>query len=79
MMELTEIMRQKNDSKVSELLCRVRTATHTEPDIDVLRPREVSPDTSSCPTEALHVYRLNVDVDDHNKNMLNALAPSSQQ
>ena len=79
MMELTEIMRQKNDSKFCELLCRVRTATHTEQDIDMLRSREISPDTSSYPTDALHVYRLNVDVDDHNKNMLNAFAPPSQQ
>ena len=77
-MELTEIMRQKIDSKFCELLCRGRTATHTEQDIDELRSREVSPDASSYPTEALYVYRLNVDVDDHNKNMLNALAPHSQ-
>ena len=31
------------------------------------------------PNHALHVYRLNTDVNDHNSHMLNALAPKSQQ
>ena len=30
-------------------------------------------------SHALHVYRLNTDVNDHNSHMLNALAPKSQQ
>ena len=39
----------------------------------MLRSREVSPDDPKYPKDALHVYRLNVDVDKHNQNMLNAL------
>ena len=31
------------------------------------------------PHHALHVYRLNVDVDKHNTNMLNSLASEEQQ
>ena len=79
MVELTEIMRQKNDSTFCEVLCRIRTATHTEEDIAVLRSREVSPDAPNYPNDALHVYRLNVDVDVHNRDMLDALAPESKQ
>ena len=75
MVELTEIMRQKDDSTFCEVLSRIRTATHTEEDIAVLRSREVSPDAPNYPNDVLHVYRLNVDVDVHNRDMLNALAP----
>ena len=31
------------------------------------------------PTNSLHVYRLNIDVDERNSHMLNILAPESQQ
>ena len=37
MIELTEIMRQKNDKAFTELLNRIRTASHTEHDITVLQ------------------------------------------
>ena len=78
MVKLTEILRQKDDSTFCEILCRVRTATHTDEDITVLRSREVSPDAPNYPNDALHVYRLNVDVDVRNRDMLNALAPESK-
>ena len=44
MMELDEIMRQRGDSPFCELLCRVRTADHTEDDLATLRSRELTPD-----------------------------------
>ena len=79
MIELDEIMRQRGDSTFSELLCRVRTNSCTSADIDILRSREIATDDPNYPTNALHVYRLNADVDSRNSLMLNKLASSSQQ
>ena len=62
MIELTEVMRQRGDR---ELLCRVRTNSCTS---DTLK--SISCDAVNYPTQALHVYRLNVDVDSHNALML---------
>ena len=70
MLELDEIMRQRGDSAFAELLCRVRTASCTSDDIAVLESRVVSPDSPDYPSEALHVYKLNADVDEHNNHML---------
>ena len=70
LMELDEIMRQRGDSAFAELLCRVRTASCTSDDIAVLESRVVSPHSPDYPTEALHVYKLNADVDEHNDCML---------
>lgn len=36
-------------------------------------------DAEDYPTHALHVYRLNADVDTRNSHMLNSLAPESAQ
>ena len=69
-LELDEIMRQRGDSTFAELLCRVRTASYTNDDIAVLESRVVSPDSPDYPSEALHVYKLNADVDEHNNHML---------
>ncbi len=79
MIELNEIMRQRGDSAFCELLCRIRTADCTERDLAILKSRELSPDMPNYPKQALHVYRLNVDVDKRNCLMLNDLAPESQQ
>ena len=70
MIELTEVMRQRGDSPFSELLCRVRTNSCTTDDIETLKSRELSCDAVNYPTQALHVYRLNVDVDSRNALML---------
>ena len=77
--ELTEIMRQKDDALFCQLLCRIRTATHTEEDIAMLKSREETPDAPNYPNDALYVYRLNVDVDKHNQEMLNVFALESKQ
>jgi len=79
MHELTQIMRQRGDSAFSELLCRVRTDSCTSDDIRVLKSREMAADAEDYPTHALHVYRLNADVDTRNSHMLNSLAPESAQ
>ena len=79
MIELDEIMRQKDDSAFCELLCRVRTATHNNDDIAILKSREIEPNMTDYPQHALHVYKLNADVDERNRYMLNCLVPESQQ
>ena len=76
--ELSEIMRQRGDSAFAEM-CRVRTADCTPADIDMLKSREITADTTNYPNDALHVYRLNLDVDSRNTVMLNSLAPQCEQ
>ena len=79
MIELDEVMRQRSDCTFSELLCRVRTNSCTSADIEILTSREITEDMPNYPTHALHVYRLNTDVDSHNNLMLNDLVSKSQQ
>ena len=79
MIELTEVMRQRGDRTFSELLCRVRTNSCTSDDIRTLKSREIAADAVNYPTQALHVYRLNANVDTRNILMLNNLAPQSAQ
>uniref|UniRef100_A0A1X7VAE1 ATP-dependent DNA helicase n=1 Tax=Amphimedon queenslandica TaxID=400682 RepID=A0A1X7VAE1_AMPQE len=78
MIELHEIMRQRGDSLFTELLCRVRTNSCTDEDINVLQSRIITPTSRDYPTHALHIYRLNKDVDDRYKFMLNKLASEEQ-
>ena len=79
MIELTEVMRQRGDRAFSELLCRVRTNSCTSEDIKTLKSREIAADAVNYPNQALHVYRLNADVDSRNALMLDNLAPQSAQ
>ena len=79
MLELTEVMRQRGDIAFSELLCRVRTNSCTSDDIRTLKSREIAADVADYPIQALHVYRLNADVDTRNTLMLNNLASQSTQ
>ena len=79
MIELDEIMRQRGDCAFCEVLCRVGTADCTNDDLSVLNSREIVHDSPNYPNPALHVYRLNVDVDTRNNFMLNALALENEQ
>ena len=78
-LELTEIMRQRGDSAFSELLCRVRTNNCPSNDVATLKSHEIAADAVDYPAQALHVYRLNADVDTRNTHMLNNLAPQIAQ
>ena len=78
MIELDEIMRQRGDSTFTELLCRVRLGKCTPGDLEILKSRVITPDSPDYPHNALHVYRLNADVDRRNSFMLNSLAPEDQ-
>ena len=79
MLELSEVMRQKGDSNFVELLGRVRTGSCTSDDITVLKSRVISAEDPNYPINALHVYRLNADVDKRNLQMLNNLASKEEQ
>uniref|UniRef100_A0A1X7VEW1 Uncharacterized protein n=1 Tax=Amphimedon queenslandica TaxID=400682 RepID=A0A1X7VEW1_AMPQE len=74
MIELHEIKRQRGDSLFTKLFCRVHTNSCTDEDINVLQNRIINPNSRYYPTHALHVYRLNKDLDHQNKCMLNNLA-----
>ena len=68
MIELNKIMRQKDDQTFIELLNRVRTATQTEDDINIIQSRSISPSDPNYPSDALHIWAENAPVDKHNKN-----------
>ena len=76
--ELTEIMRQRDDKMFAELLNRLRTRERDQPllasDESVLKSRVVGKDNElSPPSDALHIYAKNEDVNQHNDNKLEAL------
>ena len=74
MLELDEIMRQREDGEFTQLLCRVWTANSTDQDIATLQSRCVSNDDPSYPHDALHIYRLNKNDDEQNILKLDKLA-----
>ena len=55
------------------------TVAHLTIIIRTLKSREIAPDVMNYPAHALHVYRLNADVDTRNTLMLNNLAPQIAQ
>ncbi|KAI8512099.1 hypothetical protein Bbelb_111990 [Branchiostoma belcheri] len=74
LMELTESMRQKEDQNFANLLTRVRTASCTEEDINLLKSRVITRTDPSYPSEALHVFKTNKEVDKHNAKHLTTLS-----
>jgi len=66
MIELTDIMRQKDDQPFAELLNRFRTASQTEADIACIQSRSITPTDSNYPHDALHIWAENKPVDDFN-------------
>ena len=73
MVELTQIMRQKDDQLFIQLLNPVRTATQTEDDIRIIQSRSITPDDPNYPSDALHIWAENIPVDDHNKKKIQEL------
>lgn len=71
--ELTEIMRQKDDQKFTEVLNRFRTASQTEEDIKCINSRSISLSTDNYPSDALHIWAENDPVNEHNNNKLEQL------
>ena len=69
-MELTDIMRQKNDWQFAELLNRFRTASQTEEDLNCINSRQILPSTNTYPLNALHIWAENDPVNEHNNKQL---------
>ena len=73
MIELTDIVRQKNDQNFASLLNRVREGKHTMEDIKTLKQREIKSSSPDYPKLAPHIFALNADKDEHNKDILDTL------
>ena len=76
MFELTEIMRQKDDSMFAQLLNRIREGNQTEHDLATLEARSVKFDESRYQSlkPELHLFPVNAAVDSHNTSMFESAA-----
>ena len=70
--ELCEVMRQRGDSNLIDLLNKVRTASLEKNDEIILRSRFLSQNDDSYPTDALHIFAENKPCQEHNRTMLNS-------
>ena len=77
MIELTEIMRQKDDKPFTEILNRFRTGTQTEADIQCIQSRSITHSDSNYPHDALHIWAESKPVDEYNAARLNQI-PAQQ-
>ena len=68
--ELTEVMRQRGDSQLIDLLNNVRTADVQPSDIKLLESRVVQPGSKEYPHDALHIFAENASAKAHNLEML---------
>ena len=66
MAELTQIMRQKDDIAFTQLLNRVRTASHTDDNIKCIQSRAITAGDEDYPSDALHIFAENAPVDEYN-------------
>ena len=68
MFELSEVMRQREDKDIAEILNRIREGKHTEADIAVLKKRilNLSPQHPDYPMNSTHLFSTNMAVDQHN-------------
>ena len=73
MIELTEIIRQKDDQPFTALLNRFRTGTQTEADITCIQSRSIAHSDSNYPHDALHIWAENKPVDEYNATRLNQI------
>ena len=55
MIELKEIMRQKDDQHFTELLNRFRSASQAQEDINCINSKSISPSTDNYPSQPLHI------------------------
>ena len=74
--ELTEVMRQKGDLPLIELLHKVRIGNIDESVDNALKPRFIDPKSSSYPADPLHIYAENKPANDHNEFMLSKVQNS---
>ena len=67
MIELTEIMRQKDDHMFIATLNRIRTGSQTEGDIELKHSRSITQADPNYPRDTLYIWAENAPVDEHNR------------
>ena len=70
--ELHEVMRQRGDSELIDLLNKVRTASLDESDEILLKSRFITENDTNYPFDALHIFAENSPCQAHNSKKLNA-------
>jgi len=71
--ELTEVMRQRGDSRLIDLLNNVRLGKVTPEDVKLLKSRFIVKGDPSYPNDALHIFAENTPATEHNVSMLDKL------
>jgi hypothetical protein len=70
MVELTDIMRQKDNVPFAQLLNRLREGNHTPADISTLESRIIESSDVNYPSDATHLFATNFKVDTFNNTEL---------
>ena len=70
--DLVEVMRQRGDSELNDLLNKVRTASLDEHDESLLKSKFITKSDAAYPNDALHIFAENLPCQEHNANMLRA-------
>jgi len=71
LLELTQIMRQRDDLPFADLLNRLREGNHTQEDIAVLETRLLSRNNFQSLSNITHIYPTNAQVTHHNTEIFN--------
>ena len=69
--ELHEVMRQRGDFELIDLLNKVRTASLDDHDECLLKSKFITENNVDYPVDALHIFAENLPCQKHNSNMLN--------
>ena len=73
MCELTEVMRQRGDNTLIDLLNNIRVGNLTTRDEEILKSRFISKENENYPNEALHIFAENEPARRHNFLMIEKL------
>ena len=76
--ELTEVMRQRGDQKLIDLLNNIRIGKVTDEDEITLKSRIICRDNPEYPLDALHIWAENIPVSEHNTYMLNNIEENQE-
>lgn len=74
MIELTEIMQQKDDQHFTEPLNRFRTGSQTDKDVNCINSRLIFPSADNYSVDALHIWSENDPVNEYNNKQLEQLS-----
>ena len=72
-LELTEVMRQRNDIEFIELLNQVRIGQLSPQNEELLKSCKIDRNDPDYPIDAIHIFAENIPVEQHNNAMLDSL------